>query len=67
MHAGAEGSSASRPDALPLREPARQPDMGRQGGDSQKERTDGEVQQAARAERLKRERCIMIRFNVTGS
>jgi hypothetical protein len=46
MPAAAEGSSASGPDALPLCEPARQSDVGRQGGDSQEERADGKAQQA---------------------
>lgn len=52
MQAVAEGSSASGPDGLPLCEPARQCDVGRQGGNSQEERADGEAQQTTWAEQL---------------
>ena len=52
MQTRAEGSSACGPDALPLREPTRQPDVGRHGADLQEECADGEAQQATWAERL---------------
>lgn len=52
LRAAATEPSPGHPHAVPVRESSRQSDVGRQGGDSQEECTDGEAQQDARAEQL---------------